>query len=76
MTVATMTLEQVRVVGYSALLRDLGPVNMVRFLQQFETGHGDYTLERHQWLDQYTVEEIVQEIQKRRGIGQSTTLDD
>ena len=76
MTVATMTLEQVRVVGYSALLRDLGPVNMVRFLQQFETGRGDYTVERHQWLDQYTVEEIVQEIQKRRGIGQSTTLDD
>ena len=76
MTVATMTLEQVRVVGYSALVRDLGPVNMVRFLQQFETGQGDYTLERHQWLDQYTVEEIVQEIQKRRGIGQSTTLDD
>lgn len=51
-------------------------MNVVRFLQQFETGQGDYTLERHQWLDQYTVEEIVQEIQKRRGIGQSTTLDD
>jgi len=75
MTVATMTLEQVRVVGYSALLRDLGPVNLVRFLQQFETGHGDYTLERHQWLDQYTVEEIVQEIQRRCDIGQSRPLD-
>jgi hypothetical protein len=23
---------------------------MIRFLQQFETGTGDYTLERHQWL--------------------------
>ena len=76
MTATAMTLEQVRVVGYSALLRDLGPVNMVRFLQQFETGHGDYTAGRHQWLDQYTVEEILQEIQKRRGNGQSTTRDD
>ena len=61
-------------VGYSALWRGLGPVNMVRFLQQFETGHGNYTLERHQWLDQYTVEEIVQEIQKRRDTGQGTPL--
>ena len=48
-----------------ALLRELGPVNLVRFLQQFETGYGNYTQERHDWLDQYTVEEIAQEIQKR-----------
>ena len=49
-----------------ALLRELGPVNLARFLQQFETGYGDYTQERHEWLDQYTVEEIAQEIQKGR----------
>ena len=48
-----------------ALLRELGPVNLVRFLQQFEAGYGNYTQERHDWLDQYTVEEIAQEIQKR-----------
>jgi len=64
MTVATMTLEQIRVIGYRALLRELGPVNLVRFFQQFETGYGDYTQERHEWLDQYTVEEIAQEIQR------------
>ena len=23
---------------------------MIRFLQQFETGKGDYSTERHQWL--------------------------
>jgi len=63
MTVASMTLEQIRVTGYRALLRELGPVNLVRFLQQFETGYGDYTRERYEWLAQYTVEEIAQEIQ-------------
>lgn len=47
-----------------ALLRELGPVNLARFLQQFGTGYGNYTQERHDWLDQYTVEEIAQEIQK------------
>ena len=69
MTVTTMTLEQIRVIGYRALLRELGPVNLVRFLQQFETGHGDYTQERHEWLDQYTIEEITQGIQRDRDAG-------
>jgi hypothetical protein len=69
MTVETMTLEQIRVTGYHALLRELGPVNLVRFLQQFESGYDDYTQERHEWLDQYTVEEIAQEIQRRRDAG-------
>jgi len=69
MTAMTMTLEQIRVIGYRALLRELGPVNLVRFLQQFETGYGDYTQERHEWLDQYTVEEIAQEVQRRRDAG-------
>ena len=66
MTTATMTLEQVREVGYQALLQALGPVNLVRFLQQFETGYGDYTQERHRWLAPATVEEIAREIRQRR----------
>ena len=65
MPVKTMTLEQVRIAGYQALTRELGPVNLVRFLQQFETGYGDYTQQRHQWLDRYTIEEVTQEIQDR-----------
>ncbi len=64
--VETMTLEQVRATGYRALLRELGPVDTIRFIQQFETGHGDYTRERYEWLDYCTVEGIVQEIQMRR----------
>jgi len=48
------------------LYRDLGAVGPVRFLQQFETGHGDYTAERHAWLDQDTVQDIVQQIKDRR----------
>ena len=68
MIVTTMTLEQVRVAGYQALSRELGPMNLVRFLQQFESGYGDYTQERHNWLDQYTVEEIAQEVQRQRDV--------
>ena len=43
----------------------LGPVGMVRFIQSFELGSGDYTRERSRWLDQST-EEIVAEIRKMR----------
>jgi hypothetical protein len=48
------------------LSRELGPVGMVRFLQMFETGYGDYSEERHQWLDHQSVKDIVQRIQQRR----------
>jgi hypothetical protein len=47
----TMTLDQIRTAGMRALARELGPVGMVRFLQQFETGDGDYSVERHDCLD-------------------------
>ena len=57
-----MTLEQIRLMGLHALSRELGAVGLVRFLQQSETGHGDYAVERHHWLDRYTVQDIAQEI--------------
>jgi len=65
MPAKTMTLEQVHLARCQVLTRELGLVNLVRFLQQFETGYGDYTQERHQWLDRCTIEEITQEIQDR-----------
>jgi hypothetical protein len=61
-----MTLEEIREAGLKALLRELGPVGMVRFLQQFETGKGDYSVERHQWLDKFDIDKIVEEITKQR----------
>lgn len=63
---AVMTLEQIRLTGLKALSRDLGPVGLVRFLQQFETGHGDYTAERHRWLGERTVQDLVQELERQR----------
>ncbi len=59
-------LEQVRLAGLKALVRDLGSVGMVRFLQQFETGHGDYTAERHTWLGKRTVKELGDELERQR----------
>ena len=48
----TMTLEQIKLTGMQVLFQHLGAVGMVRFLQQFHIGWGDYTTERHTWLNQ------------------------
>lgn len=67
MTNAPMpTLDQVRRRGIEALVRELGPLGMVRFLQQFETGQGDYTRERHQWLGEPDVRSLAAQIRERR----------
>jgi len=61
-----MTLEQIRLTGLEALARELGPVGMVRLLQQFETGWGDYSVERRRWLGKPDVQTLAQKIQQRR----------
>ena len=61
-----MTLEEIREAGLKALLRELGPVGMVRFLQQFETGSGDYTKERHKIFEGMDVDAIVEKIKQQR----------
>jgi hypothetical protein len=62
----TMSLEQIRIAGMEALVRELGIVGMVRFLQQFETGHGDYSKDRHEWLDNQDLDTIVKRIREKR----------
>jgi hypothetical protein len=56
----------IRKVGLEAVAKKLGPLGMVRFLQQFETGRGDYTKERDQWLKDADIKEIISEIRKKR----------
>jgi hypothetical protein len=50
-------LIEIRKTGLQALKEALGPVGMVRFIQQYENGCGDYTKEKYQQPD-VTVEEI------------------
>ena len=52
------TLEQIRQEGLAALRERLGRAGMVRFLQQFETGSGDYAVERHTWVNTTSLDEI------------------
>jgi hypothetical protein len=49
--------KEVREAGLEALSLALGPVGMVRFLQQYENGLGDYTKEKYERSD-FSFEEI------------------
>ncbi|MDJ0556790.1 MAG: hypothetical protein QNJ68_20565 [Microcoleaceae cyanobacterium MO_207.B10] len=40
-------------------MNSLGIVDTIRFIQYFSSGQGDYTQERHQWLDKTPLEEIL-----------------
>lgn len=62
-TIAT-PLNEIRQLGLEALLEKLGPVGMVRFLQQFETGHGDYTSDRGQWLVETDLDALLKKSQQ------------
>jgi hypothetical protein len=61
-----MTPLEINRLGYQALTDALGFDGMIRFLRQFELGYGDYTKERHQWLDKFTVEDIFNLAQEQR----------
>lgn len=66
MTTAYLTLYEIRTVGFEALLRELGPAGAIRFIQQYETGHGDYTRDRNKLLPKKSVREIGKQILKER----------
>jgi len=56
---------QIRRIGLDVLGKSLGPVGMARFLQQFETGSGNYTKDRERWLKEWDVKSIAKQVKKR-----------
>ena len=59
-------LDKIRREGLEALKERLGKAGMIRFMQQFETGDGDYATERHEWEDRTSLEGIRNRIDRRR----------
>ncbi len=59
-------LSVIRRMGIEALTEKLGPVGMVEFLRQFDSGYGDYTKERSAWLDNMDIGAIVKQAEAKR----------
>ena len=66
MTTEFLTLYEIRTVGFEVLLRELGPAGALRFMQQYESGHGDYTRDRKKLLPEKSVREIGRQMMKDR----------
>ena len=49
----------------AVLQRELGVDGLARFLRIYRAGTGDYTRDRHRWLEGATVQEIMTEVERR-----------
>ena len=65
---AVKDLNSIRKLGIEALHEKLGPVGTFEFMRQFDSGYGDYTQERHAWLDALSMEDIRSEIKTMKNI--------
>lgn len=50
--------------GYDALINSLGVADAIRFIQYFSAGKGDYTKERHQWLDEKNLTDVLAQMKQ------------
>ena len=66
MKTQTLEMEDVKKRGMQALTRELGAAGMAQFMQQFGKGHGDYSKDRHRFLDKFTVNDIFEAIKQKK----------
>jgi hypothetical protein len=66
MSTQELTQEQVRLMGLQVLARELGATGLIRFLQLYEQGSGDYSREREDLAANQTVDDIAERISRRR----------
>ena len=67
MTTPMKSLNEVNHQAIRLLSEQIGIVNTVRFVNQFTTGHGNYTDERDALFGHLTLDDIVTAIENKRG---------
>lgn len=66
MNTRNLTTNQIDELGIEALMNKLGTAGMIRFLHQHKMGKGNYSVDRHQWLNVPDVETLAHQIQQAR----------
>ena len=69
MIAPTAPLTEVTNSAIQILCKEIGVVNTARFLNQYSSGHGNYTEDRDTLLESLTVDEIVEDIQRQKAAG-------
>jgi hypothetical protein len=59
-----MSLYQIRMEGWKALTERLGPGGAMRFMMQYDPGHGDYATERQQIFGPLTLDDLLHAIER------------
>jgi len=65
MILQTKPLAEITHDAFRALSHEIGIVNTIRFINQFTTGHGDYTKERKEFFADMTLDEILSSIKRK-----------
>ena len=60
------TPHEIAIKGFEALVEKLGPGGALQFLQQYETGRGDYTKERRAILKGVTLKKLRAELLSKK----------
>lgn len=66
MTVELRPLAEITDEALSILFREMGIANTIRFLNQYTTGHGNYTEERDALFADMTLDDLVAAIKQQR----------
>ena len=61
---SSMSLYQIRMEGWKALTERLGPAGAMRFMMQYDPGHGDYTKERRDIFADLTIDTLLDAIER------------
>lgn len=64
-TMKYKTENEIQELGIETLRQGIGVVGLIRFLQQFDKGHGNYVQDRQQWQKNYTVETIIEAMNQK-----------
>lgn len=62
---ASMSAYQIRLEGWKALTERLGPAGAMRFMMQYDPGHGDYTKERQEIFADLELEDLIASIRQQ-----------
>jgi len=66
MTTPVPPISEVTQRGTDALIREIGVVDTIRFLNQFRAGSGNYATDRDKLFQGLSVKDIVSEIKAQR----------
>ena len=66
MAITKNELNKIRIKEIDILTKELGPVNMAYFIQQYDAGYGDYTKERKEIFTGVSLDDIIEEIKNIR----------